>query len=274
MSELLHKSPLGKNSQYETAYNPELLFPIPRSGKREELGIDPADIPFYGRDLWYGYELSWLNKQGKPVVRVARFELPCDSPHLIESKSFKLYLNSFNQSEFSDENQVCEILERDLSSCAGGPVKVTLMGIKQLEEFGFQPAPGICLDDLEVTVASYSYDPSLLQKGQGRTEEIINSHLLKSNCPVTGQPDWGTLVVEYKGETIDHSAFLQYICSFRDHQEFHEQCVERVFTDLKSRFDFEELTVYAQYLRRGGLDINPWRSTHNKLPEAIRLIRQ
>ncbi len=274
MSELLHKSPLGKNSQYETAYNPELLFPILRSVKRKELGIDSDSLSFYGRDLWYGYELSWLDKQGKPVVRVALFELPCHSPHLIESKSLKLYLNSFNQSEFSDESQVRDILEKDLSGCAGEAVKVTLMNVQQLETFGFQATPGLCIDDLDISVSTYSYNPDLLKKGQGRMEETIHTHLLKSNCPVTGQPDWGTLVIEYKGDAIDHSAFLQYICSFRDHQEFHEQCVERVFTDLQTRFEFEELTVYAQYLRRGGLDINPWRSTQNKMPKPVRFIRQ
>ncbi len=274
MNNVLDDSPLGKSSQYESRYNPKLLFPISRSEKREELGMDPDHLPFFGRDLWYGYELSWLNTSGKPVVRVARFELSCDSDFLIESKSFKLYLNSFNQTQFESDSVVRDVLEKDLGEIAQSQVSVELMSVEQSEVLGFESAPGTNVDELDVTVAAYNYDSSLLRKAEGRVSETINTHLLKSNCPVTGQPDWGTLVVSYSGEAVEHESFLRYICSFRNHQEFHEQCVERVFTDLQSHFELDELTVYAQYLRRGGLDINPWRSTTQIQPQAIRLIRQ
>lgn len=279
MSDVLHGSPLGKSSEYKSEYDPSLLFPIERKEKREELGIDQNDLPFYGRDLWYGYELSWLNLSGKPIVRVAQFELPCDSPCLIESKSFKLYLNSFNQSRFDSAEQVENLLIQDLSAVAKAPVSVRLFTIDEFETRAFDHASGINIDELDVAVDCYQYDPSLLARSDSEfsseiISETLNTHLLKSNCPVTGQPDWGTLVVGYRGESIDHGSLLRYVCSFRDHQEFHEQCVERAFVDLQKHYKFEELTVYAQYLRRGGLDINPWRSTLNSLPERLRFIRQ
>ncbi|WP_419535173.1 NADPH-dependent 7-cyano-7-deazaguanine reductase QueF [Endozoicomonas sp.] len=282
MSDVLHASPLGKNSEYKSEYDPSLLFPIERKGKREELGIDPDNLPFYGRDLWYGYELSWLNMSGKPVVRVAQFELPCDSPCLVESKSFKLYLNSFNQSRFESAEQVAERMTQDLSAVAKAPVAVWLYTIGEFEGRAFDDTPGINIDELDVAVDCYRYDPNLLARhsigddpeSDGIVSETLHTHLLKSNCPVTGQPDWGTLVVSYRGEPVDHASLLKYVCSFRDHQEFHEQCVERAFVDLQKHYKFEELTVYAQYLRRGGLDINPWRSTLDIKPEALRFIRQ
>ena len=264
MSELVHASPLGKTSEYQAQYNPELLFPIPRKEKQLELGLDPENLPFVGSDVWYAYELSWLNSRGKPLAMVGRFELPCNSPSLIESKSFKLYLNSFNQSSFDSVRSVQKIMEKDLSASAGAPVSVKLMTVAEMEAFGFHSAPGTGVDDLDVDIDCYDYSPNLLQKAEGHCDETIHSHLLKSNCPVTGQPDWGTVVVQYKGEAIEHESFLRFICSFRGHQEFHEQCVERVFTEITARFQMEELTVYARYVRRGGLDINPWRSTYQE----------
>ncbi len=274
MTKPLDQSPLGKTSAYETRYNPGLLFPVSRASKRDELGIDEHDLPFYGRDLWYGYEVSWLNLQGKPVVRVAAFTLPCESPNLIESKSFKLYLNSLNQSRFEHDKAVQALLTQDLSEHAGAPVTVHLMTIADFEAQGIQPAPGLCLDALPVTVDQYHYNPALLQSDNEYRSEVLFTHLLKSNCLVTGQPDWGTLVVEYSGEGINHDALLRYVCSFREHHEFHEQCVERIFMDLSTFFELEHLTVYAQYLRRGGLDINPWRSMKDHLPAPLRFIRQ
>ena len=283
MSDVLHASPLGKDSEYKSEYDPSLLFPIERKDKREELGIDPDNLPFYGRDLWYGYELSWLNLSGKPVVRVAQFELPCSSNCLIESKSFKLYLNSFNQSRFESAEQVADHMAQDLSAVAKAPVAVRLYTIDEFESRAFDRAPGTNIDDADISVDCYQYDPTLLARSSidqepasddGLVSETLNTHLLKSNCPVTGQPDWGTLVVSYRGEPVDHTSLLKYVCSFRDHQEFHEQCVERAFVDLQKHYKFEELTVYAQYLRRGGLDINPWRSTLEIQPLPLRLIRQ
>ncbi|USE35654.1 NADPH-dependent 7-cyano-7-deazaguanine reductase QueF [Endozoicomonas sp. SCSIO W0465] len=283
MSDVLHASPLGKNSVYQAEYNPSLLFPVERKDKREALGIDPDHLPFYGRDLWYGYELSWLNRSGKPVVRVAQIELPCHSPCLIESKSFKLYLNSFNQSRFECAEQVADRLTEDLSAAAKAPVVVRLYTINEFETRAFDRAPGINIDELDVAIDCYQYDSSHLAKSPAGSKtvpsgnaisETLHTHLLKSNCPVTGQPDWGTLVVSYRGEPVDHASLLKYICSFRTHQEFHEQCVERAFVDLQKHYRLETLTVYAQYLRRGGLDINPWRSTVNMKPELLRFIRQ
>ncbi|WP_257263129.1 NADPH-dependent 7-cyano-7-deazaguanine reductase QueF [Endozoicomonas sp. ONNA2] len=281
MSDVLHASPLGKISGYKSVYDPSLLFAIERQDKRKELGIDPDHLPFYGRDLWYGYELSWLNLSGKPVVRVARFELPCSSPCLIESKSFKLYLNSFNQSRFASAEEVAGRIARDLSAVAKAPVAVRLYTINEFESRAFDPAPGTNIDEADVIVDCYQYDPTLLARStmreaadNGLVSETLHTHLLKSNCPVTGQPDWGTLVVSYRGEQVDHASLLKYVCSFRDHQEFHEQCVERVLVDLQKHYRFAELTVYAQYLRRGGLDINPWRSTLDIQPGALRFIRQ
>ncbi|KEQ13538.1 NADPH-dependent 7-cyano-7-deazaguanine reductase [Endozoicomonas montiporae] len=274
MANSVEMSQLGKTSLYETEYNPSILFPIPRKEKQEQLGLDPQNLPYVGCDVWYAYEISWLNGRGKPVAMVARFELPCDSPCLIESKSFKLYLNSFNQSRFESVSAARETMVKDLSDAAGAPVKVELMTVAEMEVFGFSKAPGTCVDELDVAIDTYMYQPDFLTKGDGKVEEAIHSNLLKSNCPVTGQPDWGTIVVEYKGEAINHESFLRYICSFREHQEFHEQCAERVFTDIQQRFQMDELTVYAQYVRRGGLDINPWRSTHHKETNRLRLVRQ
>ena len=277
MNNVLHASPLGKTSEYKSEYDPSLLFPIERREKRAELGIDQSQLPFFGRDLWYGYELSWLTLQGKPVVRVAQFELPCDSPCLIESKSFKLYLNSFNQSRFASAEHVAERLTADLSVVAKAPVKVQLFTVDEFAARSFDAAPGTNIDELDVEVDCYQYNPLLLAKGSASTElvsETLHTHLLKSNCPVTGQPDWGTLVVSYRGEPIDRAALLRYVCSFRDHQEFHEQCVERIFVDLQKHYQLAELTVYAQYLRRGGLDINPLRSTSSVANVPLRFIRQ
>ena len=277
MNTVLHASPLGKASEYKSEYDPSLLFPIERQEKRDELGIDQSQLPFYGRDLWYAYELSWLTAQGKPVVRVAQFELPCDSPCLIESKSFKLYLNSFNQSRFASAAHVAERLTADLSAVAKAPVKVQLFTVDEFAARGFDAAPGISIDELDVEVDCYQYNPSLLAHDNTDAElvsETLHTHLLKSNCPVTGQPDWGTLVVSYRGQPIDRAALLKYVCSFRDHQEFHEQCVERVFIDLQKHYQLAELTVYAQYLRRGGLDINPLRSTVVAASAPLRFIRQ
>ena len=283
MSNTLIGSQLGKISNYKSEYDPLLLFPIERKEKRKELGITNTQLPFFGRDLWYGYELSWLNLSGKPVVRIAQFELSCDSPCLIESKSFKLYLNSFNQAQFEDARQVESVLVKDLSAAARAEVSVRLYTISEFQERAFDTALGINIDELDVTVQCYSYNPSVLaDKSSGSQEEsssqvvteTLNTHLLKSNCPVTGQPDWGTLVISYRGEPINRKMLLKYVCSFRNHEEFHEQCVERIFIDLQTHYHFEELTVYAQYLRRGGLDINPWRSTSNNKPLPVRFIRQ
>jgi 7-cyano-7-deazaguanine reductase len=262
-------SSLGKDVEYEFQYNPELLFPISRQEGRSRIPVDSNALPFEGVDVWTGYEVSWLNAKGKPVVRVAEFTLPVDTPNLIESKSFKLYLNSFNQTVFESEHQVIETMQLDLSRAAGGEVNVALIPVDGVE-LNCTKVLGECVDELDVEVDVYQPDASLLKSdNQQRVSEVLFSHLLRSNCPVTGQPDWGTLVVQYTGNKLDREAFLRYVISFRQHTGFHEQCVEQAFVDLKKATKAESLVVYARYLRRGGLDINPYRSMNGPLPEDL-----
>lgn len=254
-------SPLGKAVAYRDTYAPDLLFPIERQLKRDELGVRADALPFVGEDLWNAYELSWLNPRGKPVVALARWQVPADTPRLIESKSLKLYLNSFNQHVFADADAVTATIARDLSAAAGGAVAVAVMplGTRPQRQFGYPE--GICLDDLDIAVDTYQPAPQLLgAAADGEVSETLYSHLLKSNCLVTGQPDWGTVVVRYTGPAIDRAGLLRYIVSFRDHNEFHEQCVERIFCDLLARCRPRRLAVWARYTRRGGLDINPFRA--------------
>ena len=270
-------SPLGKATEYQSHYAPELLYPIPRQLKRSELGIADGALPFVGEDLWNAYELSWLNPKGKPVVAVGTFRVPADSPNLIESKSFKLYLNSFNQSTFADAETVAQTLERDLSAAAGKPIGVALEPLADRPQAVIAIPEGICLDDLDIACDRYQPAPELLTTQAGEVvEETLFSHLLKSNCLVTGQPDWAMVVIRYRGQPIDRAGLLRYIVSFRNHNEFHEQCVERIFTDIQKHCAPEALAVHARYTRRGGLDINPFRSTSDCYgrPENIREIRQ
>lgn len=270
-------SPLGKSSAYVSVYTPSLLFPIAREPKWRELGLDAEQLPFHGADIWNCYELSWLTPSGKPEVAAAEFIFPLKARRIVESKSFKLYLNSFNQTVFRDRAEVLHTLESDLSVAAQGPVMVRLFSMSQLQQAGMMPMPGECLDDLHVSMDQYEYDPSLLTLAEagGLARETLHSHLLKSNCPVTGQPDWGSVLISYAGKRLDHAGLLRYLVSFRQHSDFHEQCVERIFTDLLPLLgEGAELTVYARYVRRGGLDINPYRSTTAKFPDNLRLARQ
>jgi 7-cyano-7-deazaguanine reductase len=269
-------SPLGKSSEYIATYTPSLLFPIPRAAKWAELGLTAETLPYQGVDFWNCYELSWLLPSGKPVVAIGEFCIPADSPNIIESKSFKLYLNSLNQTPFASQAELVSTLEKDLSGAAGKPVGVRIRSLKDIEAEGIVPVPGVCVDDLDVTISSYDRpQPELLQCDESRVvEESLHSHLLKSNCPVTSQPDWGSVAVEYRGAALDHGSFLAYIVSFRQHSDFHEQCVERIFMDLQRLLKPEKLTVSARYVRRGGLDINPYRSTETLTLENGRLARQ
>lgn len=254
-------SPLGKQSAYIAEYDPSLLFPIERKAKRDEIGIG-SELPFEGVDIWNAYEVSWLNEKGKPVVAMAEFFIPADSPCLIESKSFKLYLNSYNQTRLHGVSEAAGRMRQDLSAAAGADVRVTLVPLGQLgASANIAQLPGTCLDDLDVTIDTYETDPTLLKADPDQiAHETLHSHLLKSNCLVTGQPDWGSVVIDYQGPRLDHEALLKYLISFRQHNEFHEQCVERIFQDIQSRCGATRLTVYARYVRRGGLDINPYRS--------------
>lgn len=265
---------LGQQSAYISQYTPSLLQPVPRSLNRDDLGLR-GELPFQGCDVWTLYELSWLNAKGKPVVAIGEVFVPATSPNLIESKSFKLYLNSFNQTRCDSLEAVQALLVQDLSGCAGAPVSVTLFTLDQAPHQITQ-LPGECIDNLDIEVDGYEFDATLLQGAAGReiVEETLHSHLLKSNCLVTSQPDWGSVVIHYRGPRLDREKLLRYLISFRQHNEFHEQCIERIFTDLKHFCAPEKLTVHARYTRRGGLDINPFRSDWEPVPANLRLIRQ
>lgn len=272
---ILNNLSLGKKTAYIAEYAPQLLQPVPRQLNRDALHLRD-ELPFDGQDLWTLYELSWLNQQGKPVVAVGEVQIPATSKNLIESKSFKLYLNSFNQTKFTDFDNVQATLAKDLSACAEGDVSVRLYTLAQapheIDRFA-----GECIDSLDITVEDYAFSSHWLQDGADEdhlVEETLTSHLLKSNCLVTGQPDWGSVVIHYQGPQIDREKLLRYLISFRQHNEFHEQCVERIFMDLQHYCKPKHLTVYARYTRRGGLDINPFRSNWEKLPQNVRLIRQ
>jgi 7-cyano-7-deazaguanine reductase len=257
-------SPLGKRVAYETQYNPALLYPIPRAEKRAELGITNV-LPFVGMDIWNAYELSWLNLRGKPLVALAEFIVPADSPNIIESKSLKLYLNSYNRSQLSSQEEIEARIAADLSAAAQAPVAVRIIPVHQTPVRSMGVPKGVCIDDLDVSIDIYEPTPTLLQTRPGRvaSDETLYSHLLKSNCLVTGQPDWGMLAIRYSGPEIDREALLRYIVSFREHNEFHEQCVEQIFCDMQRECRPERLAVWARYTRRGGLDINPVRATDN-----------
>lgn len=269
-----NQSLLGKHTPYCHSYDPRLLFPIPRQEKRTELGISSDSLPFSGQDVWTAYEVSWLNAKGKPYVAWAEFIFSGDSPNLIESKSFKLYLNSFNGTRFESVQAVIDSWQRDLSAASGAPVEVRLHDLSEDQQL-LGSMPGACLDGLDIEVSHYQVMPSLLQvKSSTEVAACWHSHLLKSNCLVTGQPDWGSVLIRYEGPEIDPEGLLRYIISFREHNEFHEQCVERIFCDIMAQCAPSKLTVYARYLRRGGLDINPYRSNFEKTFNLSRLIRQ
>lgn len=269
-------SPLGKSSEYVDQYSPELLFPIPRAPKWAELGLQAGQLPYRGVDYWTCYELSWLLPSGKPVVAIGEFAIPADSPNIIESKSFKLYLNSLNQTVYPDAQAVAEVLRRDLSAVADAPVDVRVRSLDEVSEEGVARLPGRCIDDLDVEIADYDHPRSELLRcdPECQVEECLHSHLLKSNCPVTGQPDWGSVVVDYQGAALDAASLLAYLISFRQHQDFHEQCVERIYLDLQRLLQPQRLSVYARYVRRGGLDINPYRSSAPLQVQNQRLVRQ
>ena len=279
----IEQSLLGKSTEYSDQYNAGLLYPISRQPKRDAIGINPptkeAGLPFFGQDIWNAFELSWLNLKGKPQVAMAVFRIPVDSDNIIESKSFKLYLNSFNQTKIESQQQLQHILVRDLSATAGAPVDVTLQALDGVLDgaatMQITEPKGRCLDGLDIEVKHYHPEPALLKNQNDLIiKETLYSHLLRSNCPVTGQPDWATVEINYTGKRIDKAGLLAYIVSFRLYNDFHEQCVERMFLDISQRCQPEELTIIARYTRRGGLDINPWRSSHRPSFENRRFVRQ
>lgn len=268
---------LGKSTAYRDIYDASLLQPVPRSLNRDPLGLNAENLPFHGADIWTLYELSWLNNNGLPQVAVGHVSIASSSVNLVESKSFKLYLNSFNQTRFVRWDDVQQTLARDLSHCAQGDVEVQLYRLNEIEGQVVAAFEGECIDDQPITIDSYQFDANYLENAahaEQQVEETLVSHLLKSNCLITHQPDWGSVQIRYRGPTIDREKLLRYLVSFRNHNEFHEQCVERIFNDIMRFCRPQTLSVYARYTRRGGLDINPWRSNTDFSPATGRLVRQ
>ena len=255
---------LGKQVDYEFEYNPGLLQGVPRSLSRDTLDLANSSLPFDGIDTWTGYELSWLNLKGKPNVAILECHVPITSENLIESKSFKLYLNSFNQTKFASAEDVRQVLQADLSACAGETVEVKLILPEQFTSLQFKEFEGTLVDSLDVEIEQYSPNTQFLAlaKSGAEVKETLISHLLKSNCLITSQPDWASIQIRYEGKAIEHEGLLKYLISFRQHNEFHEQCVERIYNDIMQHCQPDKLTVCARYTRRGGLDINPFRSNY------------
>jgi len=265
---------MGKTSGYPDSFDPELLVALPRSTNREIIGVgDP--LPFTGEDVWHAYELSWLNKQGLPTAVIGRFSFSCNSPCLVESKSFKLFLNSLNQEKFNDKKDVISLLTEHLSKCSGDKVGIELIELDASADQTKTPE-GLCIDGLNVEIKDYHPNSSLLSCDENNViEEHLYSDLFKSNCPVTNQPDWASMSIYYKGSAISHESLLAYLVSYRLHSDYHENCVEKIFVDLQKKCKPQVLTVQANFLRRGGLDINPVRSTHGEyIKTPFRFIRQ
>ena len=266
---------LGKETTYADCYDPSLLCPIPRV-KARQTQSDADSHGFKGLDLWTAYELSWLNPDGLPQLAIAEFIFPRTSDSIIESKSFKLYLNSYIQTQFASMDVVQQQLTDDLSRAAGSVVEVILYEIAEYN--GIKPIAepqGYCIDNQQVVIDQYQPNTDLLAVDRdSQVEETLYSHLLKTNCPVTNQPDWASIYISYKGPKINAEGLLKYLVSFRQHQDFHEQCVEQIFMDIRKHCEPQQLTVYARYTRRGGLDINPFRSTHLTMPAYFRQVRQ
>lgn len=267
---------LGQQTEYKDQYDPSLLQAVPRKLNRDQLGITETQPFSQGADIWTAYEISWLNMNGLPQVAIAEIELDFQSENLIESKSFKLYLNSFNQTKFTDSESVQRQLEQDLQRCANGKVKVRLNALSHYTQQPISHFVGQCIDEQDIAIEDYRFNPDYLQNctSDETVEETLVSHLLKSNCLITQQPDWGSVQIHYVGKKLDQEKLLRYLVSFRQHNEFHEQCVERIFCDLIKYAQPEKLTVYARYTRRGGLDINPFRSNFEPIPANQRLARQ
>lgn len=272
-----HLSELGKMSQYDDKYNPERLFAIPRQAKRDEINLDSDNLPFYGRDYWTHYEVSWLNQKGKPMVAIAIISYDCNSPMIIESKSLKLYFNSFNNSKFDSVTKLEKIITQDLENVLQTMVNVTLTLLADIAPQTItNQFDGESIDNLDITCEDYTINPKFLQVKEAIVEETLHSDLLKSNCLVTNQPDWGSIKIQYRGKQLCREGLLKYIVSFRNHNEFHEQCIERIFNDILTHCKPEKLTVYGHYTRRGGIEINPYRSSEKttSAESIIRLVRQ
>jgi len=271
---MTEKNPRGRTTAYPEQYSPELLYAIARTGNREALGLG-VDLPFHGADIWTAWELTWLDNDGLPQVGTAEFRVPASSPRIIESKSLKLYLNSFAMTRCASASDVVETIEQDLSEAAGADVTVVLERPAETDGRAITQLPGDSIDAQDLSCDTYEIDAALLSTdADDVVTEVLNSHLLRSLCPVTSQPDSASLLVSYTGPRIDRAGLLRYIVSYRQHQDFHETCVERMFLDILERCKPEQLTVYARYQRRGSIDINPFRSNHETDTPNLRLWRQ
>jgi len=266
--ENLHNSPLGKAQQYPDQYDPSLLYAVPRAVGRTPLGLE-SNLPFVGVDIWNIYELSWLGPSGRPVMAMAELRVPVNSPCLIESKSMKLYCNSLNMTTFADAAEVQAVLAKDLSVSAGVSVGVQIRDFRGLTTVLAEPL-GLCIDDFPLSKLHAEPCSSVLQCLGETRQEILYSCLFRSRCPVTGQPDWATIIVEYSGRALDPGSLLEYLVSYRRHQSFHEACVEQIYIDIQQHCRPDRLQVTARFTRRGGIDINPVRATHESRWENIR----
>lgn len=253
-----------------------LLKGIPREKNRKIIQVNCMNLPFIGKDIWTLYELSWLNKNGLPQVAIAKLEINVTSINIIESKSLKIYINSFNQVKFFNHIEFTKKLQQDLSMCALGEVSITLFNLDDIKNEKISEFHGFCIDDQNVNITSYKYNNSLLINSSKEEiiEESLYSHLFKSNCPLTQQPDWASIQIIYTGQSIDHTSLLHYLISFRTYNEFHEECIEKIFSDIENICKPKKLSIYARYTRRGGIDINPWRSNVVYSPSLIRMARQ
>jgi len=256
-----NQSELGKKAAYDACYNPDKLFPIPRKLNRDAIGI-PDKLPFFGFDIWNHYEVSWLNEKGKPQVALAEIVYSCESPNIIESKSMKLYFNSFNNTQIKDEETLVSMIKKDLEDCICAVVNVKIISLRNRKnETLYKGFTGVCLDDLDIDCSVYTLQPQFLCTESEDVSETLYSDILKSNCLVTNQPDWGSVQISYQGKKINHAGLLRYLVSFRNCNEFSEQCIERMYMDIMQYCQPKELTIYGRFTRRGGIDINPFRST-------------
>jgi 7-cyano-7-deazaguanine reductase len=268
------EGPLGKVTAYPATYTPSLLHPIDRSAARDQVGVAQAS-QLHGEDLWTGYEFSWLDTQGKPLVAGLRIRIPCQSPAMVESKSLKLYLNSFAQTKFESQAAVLHTLDQDLNLAFQAPVIIELMELAQLT-VPVQQMPGVCLDDIDLRTDTYEREPDFLslEDVDVSVHETLHSHIFRSLCPVTAQPDWASVSIEYSGVPVNRAGLLKYLISYRNHQAFHETTIEQIFCDIMATCAPSRLAVYGRFLRRGGLDINPFRSSHEAEAPMCRLPRQ
>lgn len=274
-TEFLGSTSLGQETDYPTLYTPSLLQAIPRRVTRESLSLFDDKMPFSGVDIWNAYEVSWLNNQGKPEVAALELQVPASSPSIIESKSLKLYLNSLNGTQFSNVLEVRQTLESDLSVNTESTVEVRLLPLSKARLKSFATLPGESLDEQDLIVDSYNVDSNLLSVDLNQdVSESLHTDLFRSLCPVTSQPDWASILIRYQGHAFDKAGLLRYLLSYRNHAGFHEQCVERIFMDLSKAGMPKELSVYARFTRRGGIDINPYRTNSKDSVENLRLVRQ